>query len=474
MSILQNSLDGLRWKTPKIPNMVSKCTTVSASSLPCKPRRYAVLGAGFAGISVAWHLLQHCSKTSLMWIDIYDEIGLGGAASGVSGGLLHPYSPKGKLLWNGKECWEEALKLLTVAEAAANTELQRAERSSANKQHIFAEPIVWRRGILRTVLDAKNINDTSKSAHVSLPNCKISYINGVEARELLPGMLPPSDFSLYMPQAVNIHPGRYLQALFMACQKEARTWSAEGCSGTEVSLHKRNINSLLELSGEYDAVIVCLGAKASLLPELAGKLPLSTCRGVIAHLELSSADRDTYGNERPCILSSAWLATQGPRKILIGATKEWNSSNMSSDVSKEEASLALEKLLPKVSAIYPPIQNWMVLGYQAGVRAMPPRTFLGALPILGCIDDFVIEYMQKDKPTEKKNYHTPHQKTIPKYWFVGGLGSRGLIYHAWLGKMIAKAVTSGNKHILPIQLTSWMPSNRRFKLYVNHQSALKY
>lgn len=39
-------------------------------------------------------------------------------------------------------------------------------------------------------------------------------------------------------------------------------------------------------AGEYDAVVVCLGAKVDMLPELAGKLPLRTCRGVIAHLEL--------------------------------------------------------------------------------------------------------------------------------------------------------------------------------------------
>lgn len=30
-----------------------------------------------------------------MSIDLYDEIGIGGGASGVAGGLLHPYSPKG-------------------------------------------------------------------------------------------------------------------------------------------------------------------------------------------------------------------------------------------------------------------------------------------------------------------------------------------------------------------------------------------
>lgn len=39
-------------------------------------------------------------------------------------------------------------------------------------------------------------------------------------------------------------------------------------------------------SGEYDAVIICLGAKVNMLPEISGRLPLRTCRGVIAHLVL--------------------------------------------------------------------------------------------------------------------------------------------------------------------------------------------
>lgn len=39
-------------------------------------------------------------------------------------------------------------------------------------------------------------------------------------------------------------------------------------------------------SGDYDAVIVCLGSGAAFLPELSGRLPLRTCRGVIAHLQI--------------------------------------------------------------------------------------------------------------------------------------------------------------------------------------------
>lgn len=44
-------------------------------------------------VFVEW--AQHGPKESPMRIDIYDEVGIGGGASGVSGGLLHPYSPKG-------------------------------------------------------------------------------------------------------------------------------------------------------------------------------------------------------------------------------------------------------------------------------------------------------------------------------------------------------------------------------------------
>ncbi|XP_020259130.1 uncharacterized protein LOC109835575 [Asparagus officinalis] len=75
------------------PNSHKRSLKVSAS------KKYAVLGAGFAGLSVAWHLLKHCPKESHMHIDIYDEVGIGGGASGASGGLLHPYSPKAKVLW---------------------------------------------------------------------------------------------------------------------------------------------------------------------------------------------------------------------------------------------------------------------------------------------------------------------------------------------------------------------------------------
>ena len=100
--------------------------------------RYAVLGAGFAGLSAAWHLLKQSPKDSNIRVDIYDEAGIGGGASGVSGGLLHPYSPKAKLLWRAADCWSESLNLLSAAEAAVASAAQNSDRPMPIVRRRFA------------------------------------------------------------------------------------------------------------------------------------------------------------------------------------------------------------------------------------------------------------------------------------------------------------------------------------------------
>lgn len=55
--------------------------------------RYAVVGAGLAGLAVAYFLRQKgCSVT------IFDKSGVGAGASGIASGLLHPYPGKKGLL----------------------------------------------------------------------------------------------------------------------------------------------------------------------------------------------------------------------------------------------------------------------------------------------------------------------------------------------------------------------------------------
>lgn len=381
------------------------------------PRRFAVLGAGFAGVSVAWHLLQHTSSSGTVSVDLFDEAGIGGGASGVSGGLLHPYNPKGKLLWKGNEGWHAALNLLAAAEAAALP-----TRDS--------NPIAWRRGILRPLVAEKHIKDARKLAGGNGPSC----LERTMAQAMVPGLeLPELGLGLYIPEGINLHPRSYLDALWLACESFAHNAGA----GSRATLVKERVSSLAELAREgYEAVVVCTGSKAVMLPELAGKLPLAMCRGVVAHLELPD-EYEEYQSQAPNLLSHTWLAVQGARKMVLGATKDWHSGPECGDVSAEEESLVQDELVQRAAQFYPRIKQWEVKSLRAGVRAMPPRTPLGALPLAGCVNKLV-------QPLQSET----------QWWLIGGLGSRGLIYHGWLGELVAAAVTARDASLIPPELTN--------------------
>lgn len=79
------------------------------AALPRRPH-CAVVGAGFAGLATAYHLTAFGSD-----VTIFDpsEVGTGGASS-VAAGLLHPLTPRGKLIWKGEEGFVAAKELIEV------------------------------------------------------------------------------------------------------------------------------------------------------------------------------------------------------------------------------------------------------------------------------------------------------------------------------------------------------------------------
>ncbi|XP_015694282.2 uncharacterized protein LOC102718657 [Oryza brachyantha] len=409
-----------------ITSAFSAAYSTAAAGGGGRPIRYAVLGAGFAGLSVAWHLLKHSSKDSRVRVDIYDENGVGGGASGVSGGLLHPYSPKVKLLWRGGEFWKECMDLLRCAEQANGSD-------GASED----ETLIWRRGIIRPPTSEKTADILLENAQSCLQSCSLEVLDSDEAQCLVPGLRVPLNFAVYMPLALNINPKKYLQALFTACQNFSDEVSLSSSKWKECKLYKEHINDLQQLSGDYDSVIICLGGKASSLPELTNKLPLRTCRGVIAGFKLPSDTVEIYGSQSPSILSDAWLAFQGPRTVSIGSTWQWKSENYSTAVSNDEALTAMEELLPKASAVYPGITKWKFVQARAGIRAMPPLTANGSLPLLGCLNNVV------------------GKRSNCNFWLVGGLGARGLLYHGLAGKLTAKAAISCDESLIPSEFTCW-------------------
>uniref|UniRef100_A0A0E0HLS1 FAD dependent oxidoreductase domain-containing protein n=1 Tax=Oryza nivara TaxID=4536 RepID=A0A0E0HLS1_ORYNI len=385
-----------------------------------RPLRYAVLGAGFAGLSVAWHLLKHSPKGSRVRVDIYDESGIGGGASGVSGGLLHPFY--GRVLNSGKSVWICCVARSKRMEPLGQMELAKMRPLSGEGNSL---------GIIRPPT-------SEKTADILLESCSLQVLDSDEAQCLIPGLCVPLNFAVYMPLALNINPKKYLQvALFFACQNMSDEASLSSSEQKECKLYNEHVDDLQQLAGDYDSVIICLGARASSLPELTNKLPLRTCRGVIAEFQLPSDTIETYGSQSPSILSDAWLAFQGPRTVSIGSTWQWKSENYSSSVSDDEALNAMEELLPKASAVYPGITKWKFVQARAGIRAMPPLTANGSLPLLGCLNDVI------------------GKRSNCSFWLVGGLGARGLLFHGLAGKLTAKAVISCDENLIPPEFTCW-------------------
>ncbi len=163
----------------------------------------AVIGAGFAGLAAAYFL----SKT--FQVTVFDQKGIGGGASGISSGLLHPYpGEKGRRSWHADEALEAAKELLDVAEQ----EMQR--------------PVAHRGGILRR-------------GECTAPGSDVE---------------PQADGSFLIRSGITVFPTLYLEGLWKACEKR----------GVELVLKK--IGVLKELN-HFDAVVVAAGAGVRGFPE---------------------------------------------------------------------------------------------------------------------------------------------------------------------------------------------------------------
>jgi glycine/D-amino acid oxidase-like deaminating enzyme len=97
------------------------------------------------------------------------------------------------------------------------------------------------------------------------------------------------------------------------------------------------------------------------------------------------------------------------------------------------AAALLPRLGRAAQAQAPPSVSW-------GVRAAPPRSHRSPLPLLGRLE----------LPSLSSSSAHPGR---PACWLLAGLGSRGLVYHAWLAERLAQAVLSGDAAALPHELS---------------------
>lgn len=467
------------------------CNTMCSAT---QPDRFAIIGGGIAGVSTAFHLAS-LSHPSPIHIDLFDARALGAGASGAAAGILHPYNSRGNLLWNGLAAFQEALNLVQAAEQAMLV-IAKEEDDTEEKKAGDALPFVWRHGVVRPARDDKQAKSIERNLTQKKDDTTLAELLTADAlSKCVPGLHLPSHTTttttnennnqvnsagFIVPSAIVLHPVRYLHALWKACQLQAAS------NGGAATLHLNStFNSVQQLHDNnnnnnngrspYKAVIIAAGAAMSTIHEAKDTLPIELCHGCTLEMKYHQDDEDEEGGGEggkypqgaPSILGPTYIAAHGSDNIIVGATKKHGITpeqalqqclgtndtityNNSDSIEQQEATTSL---LKAAAAIWKPLtnsnnsssvgnnsfnnSNWKVAAVKLGVRALPTRLpHLGSIPYAGRVET------------------TTGADTIP-CWVIGGLGSRGLLYHAWLGKVVAGGVLSDDEGVLSAELLRW-------------------
>lgn len=194
--------------------------------------KIAIVGAGFCGIAAAWEL----SKIKNARIDLFDLKGIGGGASGIAAGLLHPYpGEQGRKSWKADEAMKATLELIGIAEKKLGKVV--ADRSG-----------IVKKGTLEKIYDDV----------VSLEK----------------------DIFL-IKSGVTVYSQIYLEGLWLACQEKG------------VNLKIQKFQNLQELEG-YDKIVLTTGVGVFSFKEC-GHLKLGKTKGQILLCQGVAPDRSIVG-----------------------------------------------------------------------------------------------------------------------------------------------------------------------------------
>lgn len=281
--------------------------------------KLAIVGAGFAGLSAAWHLLQ-LPKTK---ITLFDSVEIGEGTSGMAAGLLHPFAGlHSKKNWRGDEGMEAALMLLDIASRA------------------LGYPVYRQTGLLRVALNQTALENYRAAANL------YSEIKWIENCQTVLSTLPTHP-GIFIDSACKVFGNLYLLGLFKACSE----------LGLNFKKQKIDPSTLLK---EYDFVISAMGGETPFLNAIKGQLLHIAWPEGIPPLPFS-------------ISSQVYIAMDWKKQnCVVGGTYE----RAFSDPYPSEK--AIEELWPQAIALFPPLSKGKIIDVKAGLRSTTPdhRPFL--------------------------------------------------------------------------------------------------
>jgi glycine/D-amino acid oxidase-like deaminating enzyme len=353
-----------------------------------------VVGAGLAGLSVAKSLTD--KGVSVLIVDKY---GLGAGASGVPIALINPAAAKqANLSWNAKASMAAIVGLLDQTKSHSSREFFRKS------------------GVLRPSVDAATLEafSSSMSRH-NYPSGWAKWLNREELNQFQPDLQHVGG-ALWVQEAYTVDVSEYLSALASIITLNG----AEIRTGIVISsMSYDQIQDIWIVVFSDGSIIrsskVIKSTGSSILDDPDwGWMPVHRIKGQMA-LYRSNHDIDWSH----AIAARGYVAHLNGRDWVIGSTFEHTFDHLEPDAA------GLQYLENKVDAILPTLrQESALLSQWAGIRVGTPNR----LPIIG-----------------------PHPK-LKGQWVFTGLGSKGLLYSAYLGQLLAANLVSGDK--IPMEVST--------------------
>ena len=322
---------------------IANMLTLSGCNLDLKwssvapPQTVNILGGGLAGLSLAYHLTR-LSPSTRVTIQDPNLPGEGGG-SAVAGGLLHPYSPEGKMVENGLSYFRSSLDLI---EAAMTVDSALILTSSIYKAALSAESAASLQSLPHTFLDPPEFDSLTGA----------TSFGGVK---LEPGVVVDAQ--------------SYCKALYKYVDELAE-------NGVEWRQAEVDWDSVPPPSPSTATVFA--GGPSMLSSSRFGALPCKPVMGQSLVVSRDDGDELTLRGDK-AVIAGKYIAPKTGGRAVVGATQEFGDSALAPDQVAADLSERAGQLGAEVRVE----GGWKVDEVTRGVKSVPKRTNKGRMPIFG-------------------------------------------------------------------------------------------
>jgi glycine/D-amino acid oxidase-like deaminating enzyme len=274
-------------------------------------------------------------------------------------------------------------KKSSIADEAFSLAMELIEESA-----LYGSSPVLAKGLIRPILSERQ-EMAFKQAAIQYPK-EALYLDPEQTHQKEPLLCSAS--SLYIPDALALDAPSYVQGLIASLKEKGALFIEEPFPHQEKVEHP---------------TIFAYGASALSHP-LIGKLPIKALKGQLLLLPWPSS----YPPLKHALNSKIYMVPHPEGMLIAGSTFERDKRDPAADIS-----IAKEKILPELYKILPFLEK------------VEPQSCLAAVRV------------------SSANYLPIAQKIGENLWYFGALGSKGLLMHAYYGKLLAEQMYADIYHL---------------------------